>query len=87
MALGYGGSGVLQNMWSTKTCYRFFQAEFCSSDRRQYSGFLLQDVGVTSLTIIGGPPNWLFELLRAPLQVGRLFIPVLALTEVYYYYY
>lgn len=83
---GSGGSGVLQNMWSTKICYKFFRAEFCSSDRRHYSGSLLQDVGVTSLTVVGGPPNWLFELLRAPLHVGRFLIPVLALTEVSYYF-
>jgi hypothetical protein len=65
----------------TKTCDRFFQTEFCPSDRKQYSESLLQDVGVTSLTIIGG----LFGLLRAPLHVGRFLIPVLALIVVCYF--
>jgi hypothetical protein len=34
-------------------------------------------VGVTSVRVIGGPPDWLSDLLRAPCHVGRFLIPIL----------
>jgi len=43
-----GGRGGETNLQNAKICYAFFWTRFCSSDRSQYSGSLLWDLGVTS---------------------------------------
>jgi hypothetical protein len=46
---------VAQKYRLLKSVMRFFRTGFHSSDRRQYSGSLLRDLGITSVIIIGGP--------------------------------
>ena len=43
------------SMQNIGICYRFIGIGFDSYDRRQYSGSLLRNLGLTSLHIPGGP--------------------------------
>jgi len=45
---------MAQNGQSSKICCRFFRTGFRCSERRQYSGSLLRDMGIISLLIKGG---------------------------------
>lgn len=51
---GGGGRGT-QNVQNTENVCGFLQTGFYSSERMQYSRFLLWALGVTSLIITGGP--------------------------------
>jgi hypothetical protein len=50
-AVAWGEGG---NVHNTKTCCRFYQTGFPSADKRQYSGFLLQVLGITLLINVEG---------------------------------
>jgi hypothetical protein len=54
MGGGRGLRGKGEDIHNTKICCGFYQTGFPSSDKRQYSGFLLQDLGVTSLINVEG---------------------------------
>jgi hypothetical protein len=51
--LWLGGEGV-ENTHNTKICCGFYQTGFPSSDKQLRSGFLLKDLGVTSLIKVEG---------------------------------
>jgi hypothetical protein len=59
MHLELGGGTNLEN---STICCGFFWTGFQSSDRRQYSEYLLRSVGLTPLMITGG--SQIIELLR-----------------------
>jgi hypothetical protein len=46
------------NVQNTKMCYGVFRIGFRPSDRRQYSGTLLRELGVTSLKITKVGPDY-----------------------------